>query len=396
MAGVTFDDVTKIYEDANERIVAVENLDFTIDDGDFLVLVGPSGCGKSTTLRMVAGLESITDGSISIGDTVVNGMEPRERDIAMVFQNYALYPHKTVHENIAFGLKYSSDLSKSEIDEQVRRTAKMMGIGDQLSEKPDQMSGGQRQRVALGRAIVRKPQVFLFDEPLSNLDAKLRTKMRTEISQLQNELGITSIYVTHDQAEAMTMGDIVAVMNDGRLQQAAPPNQVYNHPANEFVAGFIGSPSMNFLSATYDGTGGRSTLVGTDGATEYPLAEEVDARIDLDPGDRVRVGVRPEDLQVVRDPEGWDQAELFDATIKVVEPMGSDNFLTVDVNGAGEMWDARVDSAYAPEVGTQVAVGFDDSVLHLFDDDGETIKSQGVSEESFHRRIDQSVPVGQQ
>ena len=396
MAGVSFDDVTKIYEDVNERIVAVEDLNLTIDDGDFLVLVGPSGCGKSTTLRMVAGLESISEGSISIGDTVVNGMEPRERDIAMVFQNYALYPHKTVHENIAFGLKYSSDLSKSEIDEQVRKTAEMMGIGDQLSEKPDQMSGGQRQRVALGRAIVRQPQVFLFDEPLSNLDAKLRTKMRTEISQLQNELGITSIYVTHDQAEAMTMGDIVAVMNDGQLQQAAPPNEVYNHPANEFVAGFIGSPSMNFLSATYDRHGGSPTLVGTDGATEYPLAEEVDARIDLDPGDRVRVGVRPEDLQVVRDPEGWDQAELFDATIKVVEPMGSDNFLTVDVNGAGEMWDARVDSAYAPEVGTQVAVGFDDSVLHLFDDDGETIKSQGVSEASFHGRIDGSVPVGQQ
>ena len=396
MAGVTFDDVTKIYEDVNERIVAVEDLNLTIDDGDFLVLVGPSGCGKSTTLRMVAGLESITEGSISIGDTVVNGMEPRERDIAMVFQNYALYPHKTVHQNIAFGLKYSSDLSKSEIDEQVRKTAKMMGIGDQLSEKPDQMSGGQRQRVALGRAIVRQPQVFLFDEPLSNLDAKLRTKMRTEISQLQNELGITSIYVTHDQTEAMTMGDIVAVMNDGRLQQAAPPNEVYNHPANEFVAGFIGSPSMNFLSATYDRDGGNPTLVGTDGAAEYPLAEEVDARIHLDPGDRVRVGVRPEDLQVVRDPEGWDQAELFDATIKVVEPMGSDNFLTVDVNGAGEMWDARVDSAYAPEVGTQVAVGFDDSVLHLFDGDGETIKSQGVSEASFHGRIDESVPVGQQ
>ena len=396
MAGVTFDDVTKIYEDVNERIVAVEDLNLTIDDGDFLVLVGPSGCGKSTTLRMVAGLESITEGSISIGDTVVNGMEPRERDIAMVFQNYALYPHKTVHQNSSFGLKYSSDLSKSEIDEQVRKTAEMMGIGDQLSEKPDQMSGGQRQRVALGRAIVRQPQVFLFDEPLSNLDAKLRTKMRTEISQLQNELGITSIYVTHDQAEAMTMGDIVAVMNDGRLQQAAPPNEVYNHPANEFVAGFIGSPSMNFLSATYDRDGGNPTLVGTDGAAEYPLAEEVDARIDLDPGDRVRVGVRPEDLQVVRDPEGWDQAELFDATIKVVEPMGSDNFLTVDVNGAGEMWDARVDSAYAPEVGTQVAVGFDDNVLHLFDDDGETIKSQGVSEASFHGRIDESVPVGQQ
>jgi len=396
MAGVTFDGVTKIYEDVSERIVAVEDLDLTIDDGDFLVLVGPSGCGKSTTLRMVAGLESITEGSISIGDTVVNGMEPRERDIAMVFQNYALYPHKTVHQNIAFGLKYSSDLSRSEIDEQVRNTAEMMGIGDQLSEKPDQMSGGQRQRVALGRAIVRKPQVFLFDEPLSNLDAKLRTKMRTEISQLQNELGITSIYVTHDQAEAMTMGDIVAVMNDGRLQQAAPPNEVYNHPANEFVAGFIGSPSMNFLSATYEERSGRPTLVSTSGATEYPLAQEVDARIDIAPGDRVRIGVRPEDLQVVRDPEGRDQAELFDAVIKVVEPMGSDNYLTVDVNGAGEMWDARVDSAYAPEVGTQVAVDFDDSVLHLFDDEGETVKSQGVSGESFHQQAGESVPVGQQ
>jgi multiple sugar transport system ATP-binding protein len=396
MTGVTFDDVTKVYDEKGEHIVAVEDLNLSIDDSDFLVLVGPSGCGKSTTLRMVAGLETITEGTISIGDTVVNGLEPRERDIAMVFQNYALYPHKTVQENMAFGLKYSSDFSKEKIDEQVRETAEMMGIGDQLSEKPDQMSGGQRQRVALGRAIVRQPQVFLFDEPLSNLDAKLRTKMRTEISQLQNELGITSIYVTHDQAEAMTMGDVVAVMNNGRLQQAAPPNEVYNHPTNEFVAGFIGSPSMNFLSATYEERGGEPTLVGTDGATEYPLAEQVDTRIDVAPGDRVRIGVRPEDIQVVRDPEGWDQAELFDATVKVVEPLGSDNYLTVDVNGADEMWDARVDSAYEPEVGTQVAIGFDDSVLHLFDDDGTTLKSQGVSDESFHRGTDESVPVGQQ
>ena len=396
MTGVTFDDVTKVYDEKGEHIVAVEDLNLSIDDSDFLVLVGPSGCGKSTTLRMVAGLETITEGTISIGDTVVNGLEPRERDIAMVFQNYALYPHKTVQENMAFGLKYSSDFSKEEIDEQVRETAEMMGIDDQLSEKPDQMSGGQRQRVALGRAIVRQPQVFLFDEPLSNLDAKLRTKMRTEISQLQNELGITSIYVTHDQAEAMTMGDVVAVMNNGRLQQAAPPNEVYNHPTNEFVAGFIGSPSMNFLSATYEERGGEPTLVSTDGATEYPLAEQVDTRIDVAPGDRVRIGVRPEDIQVVRDPEGWDQAELFDATVKVVEPLGSDNYLTVDVNGADEMWDARVDSAYEPEVGMQVAIGFDDSVLHLFDDDGTTLKSQGVSDESFHQGTDESVSVGQQ
>ncbi|PSP52679.1 sugar ABC transporter ATP-binding protein [Halobacteriales archaeon QH_3_68_24] len=396
MTGVTFDDVTKVYDEKGEHIVAVEDLNLSIDDSDFLVLVGPSGCGKSTTLRMVAGLETITEGTISIGDTVVNGLEPRERDIAMVFQNYALYPHKTVQENMAFGLKYSSDFSKEEIDERVRETAEMMGIDDQLSEKPDQMSGGQRQRVALGRAIVRQPQVFLFDEPLSNLDAKLRTKMRTEISQLQNELGITSIYVTHDQAEAMTMGDVVAVMNNGRLQQAAPPNEVYNHPTNEFVAGFIGSPSMNFLSATYEERGGEPTLVSTDGATEYPLAEQVDTRIDAAPGDRVRIGVRPEDIQVVRDPEGWDQAELFDATVKVVEPLGSDNYLTVDVNGADEMWDARVDSAYEPEVGMQVAIGFDDSVLHLFDDDGTTLKSQGVSDESFHQGTDESVSVGQQ
>ncbi|MFC6872407.1 ABC transporter ATP-binding protein [Halobellus marinus] len=384
MAGVSFEDVTKIYKDPNEDIVAVEDLNLEIDDGDFLVLVGPSGCGKSTTLRMVAGLETITEGTISIGDTVVNGLEPRERDIAMVFQNYALYPHKTVRQNMAFGLKYSSDLSKSEINERVRETAEMMGIATQLDEKPDQMSGGQRQRVALGRAIVRQPQVFLFDEPLSNLDAKLRTKMRTEISQLQNELGITSIYVTHDQAEAMTMGDIVAVMNDGELQQAAPPNEVYNHPANEFVAGFIGSPSMNFMSTNYEKRDGSATLVSTDGKTEYPLDDAIVGEIDIAPGDKVRLGIRPEDLQVVRDPSNWEQRELFDATIKVVEPMGSDNYLTLDVNGSDEQWDARVDSAYAPEVGTQVAVAFDESALHLFDEDGRTLKSQGMSEQSFH------------
>ncbi|WP_311173992.1 ABC transporter ATP-binding protein [Halobellus ordinarius] len=384
MAGVSFEDVTKIYKDPNEDIVAVEDLNLEIDDGDFLVLVGPSGCGKSTTLRMVAGLETITEGTISIGDTVVNGLEPRDRDIAMVFQNYALYPHKTVRENMAFGLKYSSDLTKKEINEQVRQTAEMMGIATQLDEKPDQMSGGQRQRVALGRAIVRQPQVFLFDEPLSNLDAKLRTKMRTEISQLQNELGITSIYVTHDQAEAMTMGDIVAVMNDGMLQQAAPPNEVYNHPANEFVAGFIGSPSMNFMSTNYEKRDGSATLVSTDGKTEYPLDDAILGEIDIAPGDTVRLGIRPEDLQVVRDPSNWEQRELFDATIKVVEPMGSDNYLTLEVNGSDEQWDARVDSAYAPEVGTQVAVAFDESALHLFDEEGTTLKSQGMSEQSFH------------
>ena len=301
MGAISLDDVTKVYDPVGEAVVAVEDLDIDIKDGEFLVLVGPSGCGKSTTLRMVAGLESITDGTVSIGGGVVNDAPPKERNIAMVFQNYALYPHMTVRENIGFGLKYSSDLEKADRRERAEEAAEMMGIEELLDDTPDQLSGGQQQRVALGRAIVREPEAFLFDEPLSNLDAKLRTRMRTEIARLQRELGVTSIYVTHDQAEAMTMGDRIAVMNEGELQQIGVPNEVYKHPENRFVAGFIGSPRMNFIEATLDSRAGSSVLVDRAGNGEclhYEVTESIRDGPDLEPGDDVTVGVRPEDLHV--------------------------------------------------------------------------------------------------
>jgi multiple sugar transport system ATP-binding protein len=384
MAGVQIDDVTKVYDSPEGDIVAVEDLSIEIDDGQFLVLVGPSGCGKSTTLRMIAGLESITDGTISIGDTVVNEKEPRERDIAMVFQNYALYPHMSVEQNIGFGLKYSSDLSKEEIKERVREVAEMMGIESLLADKPSQLSGGQRQRVALGRAIVREPQTFLFDEPLSNLDAKLRTHMRTEISRLQRELGVTSVYVTHDQAEAMTMADVVAVMNDGILQQAAPPNEVYNHPANQFVAGFIGSPSMNFMEMRLEQHGDDYVLVGReDESVSYVLDDTVVEQAGVDVGTELTLGVRPEDVHVVRDPSEHDPGRLLTATVDVVEPMGSDNFLTL-LPRQGDEWVARVDSAYHPEEESEATITFDGSALHLFDTEGTTLKSQGNSDRAYH------------
>ena len=237
MAGVTFSGVTKVYSDGTQ---AVSDMSLVVADGEFVVLVGPSGCGKTTALRMLAGLETITSGTISIGDKVVNHMAPRDRDIAMVFQNYALYPHMKVYDNIAFGLRLRK-VPKDEIDERVRHAAQVLGLEDLLDRKPRALSGGQRQRVAMGRAIVREPQAFLMDEPLSNLDAKLRVQMRAEISSLQDELGVTTVYVTHDQIEAMTMGDRVAVMRKGELEQVAPPQELYDRPVNLFVAGFIGT-----------------------------------------------------------------------------------------------------------------------------------------------------------
>ena len=245
MAQIGFDEVTKVYEDGTEAVRAV---DLTIEDGTLMVLVGPSGCGKTTLLRMVAGLEEITGGSIRLGDAVINDVEAKNRDLAMVFQNYALYPHMTCYDNMAFGLKLRK-VPRKEIDRRVRETARTLGLEDQLKKKPRALSGGQRQRVAMGRAIVREPQAFLMDEPLSNLDAKLRVQMRTEISRIQRNLGTTMIYVTHDQTEAMTMGDRVAVMNRGVLQQVDAPQDMYDRPANLFVAGFIGSPAMNMVDA---------------------------------------------------------------------------------------------------------------------------------------------------
>ena len=260
MAQIGFDEVTKVYEDGTEAVRAV---DLTIEDGTLMVLVGPSGCGKTTLLRMVAGLEEITGGSIRLGDAVINDVEAKNRDLAMVFQNYALYPHMTCYDNMAFGLKLRK-VPRKEIDRRVRETARTLGLEDQLKKKPRALSGGQRQRVAMGRAIVREPQAFLMDEPLSNLDAKLRVQMRTEISRIQRDLGTTMIYVTHDQTEAMTMGDRVAVMNRGVLQQVDAPQDMYDRPANLFVAGFIGSPAMNMVDAVLrrDDGGGAVEFAG--------------------------------------------------------------------------------------------------------------------------------------
>jgi multiple sugar transport system ATP-binding protein len=332
---------------------------------------------------MIAGLESITDGTVRIGGEVVNDKKPKERDIAMVFQNYALYPHMTVRENIGFGLKYSSDLAKPEMNEIVEETAEMMGIENLLDDKPGQLSGGQRQRVALGRAIVREPEAFLFDEPLSNLDAKLRTRMRTEIAKLQNDLGITSVYVTHDQAEAMTMADRLAVLNDGELQQVGRPNEVYEHPANEFVAGFIGSPSMNFAPVTCEQRGDGAVLSDrAGGVVEYAIDESVREQLGVDDGSDLTLGIRPEDIEADSG-SAVEPERRIETTVEVVEPMGSDNFLTLDV-GHTESWVARVDSSYVPSAGERVTVTFDQQSLHVFAPDGTTLKSQGIETESYH------------
>ena len=294
MAGVTFEDVSKIYPDGTR---AVNDIDLEIEDAEFMVLVGPSGCGKTTALRMVAGLEDISEGVLRIGDRVVNHVPSKDRDIAMVFQSYALYPHLTVYDNIAFGLKLKK-VPKGEIENRVNDAARVLGLESYLKRKPRALSGGQRQRVAMGRAIVRNPQAFLMDEPLSNLDAKLRVQMRAEIAKLQSDLGVTTIYVTHDQVEAMTMGDRVAVMRKGELQQVASPQDLYDRPDNLFVGGFIGSPAMNMIEATLErANGGLATAVGSQ---TIVLGEETvgqrSALKDFE-GKHVILGIRPEDLE---------------------------------------------------------------------------------------------------
>jgi multiple sugar transport system ATP-binding protein len=329
MAEIGFDEVTKIYPDGTRAVSAV---DLDIEDGTLMVLVGPSGCGKTTLLRMVAGLEEITEGTIRVGDRVINDVDPKNRDLAMVFQNYALYPHMTCYDNMAFGLKLRK-LPKKEIDRRVRETSRALGLDDQLRKKPRALSGGQRQRVAMGRAIVREPKAFLMDEPLSNLDAKLRVQMRTEISRIQRDLGVTMIYVTHDQTEAMTMGDRVAVMNRGVLQQVAAPQEMYDNPANLFVAGFIGSPAMNVVSAELiRGDGGAEVAFG---GVRLPIPQSVmQGRPSLAAhvGKRVVIGIRPEDLE---DPE-YVANPTADArlpvTVDVREAMGAEVYahFTVD------------------------------------------------------------------
>jgi multiple sugar transport system ATP-binding protein len=325
MAQVTFTGVGKVYPDGYR---AVRDLDLEIDDGEFMVLVGPSGCGKTTALRMVAGLEEITEGELRIGDTVVNKVEPRKRDVAMVFQNYALYPHMSIFDNIAFPLR-SRGLPKERVRQDVERVAGMLDLTEMLKRRPRTLSGGQRQRVAMGRALVRQPQVFLMDEPLSNLDAKLRVQMRTEISKLQRELGVTTIYVTHDQVEALTMGSRIAVMRKGLLQQQGPPQELYDHPINLFVATFIGSPSMNLFRCRLEQNGDGLACVVRD--QRLPLAaREVDPHGVLAPyvGRDVALGIRPEHLSSAS--AGNGSARLR-GEIQLVESLGAERLVHVNI-----------------------------------------------------------------
>jgi len=356
--------LTKIFDDGGGGdIVAVDDLDVSLNDGEFLVLVGPSGCGKSTTLRCIAGLETATSGEIRLDGREITDAKPKEREMAMVFQNYALYPHMTVRQNIGYGLKITTDLSKEEIRRRVERTAEMLEIPELLDKKPKELSGGQQQRVALGRAIIREPEVFLMDEPLSNLDAKLRSQMRTELQRLQEDLETTTIYVTHDQTEAMTMGDRIAVLDGGELQQIGTPLECYHQPENLFVAGFIGSPSMNFLDVTLDG----DRLVHDD--FTYRLPEELRQELDARRGD-LTLGIRPEHIELC-DP---DRRNAIETPVEVIEPMGDISHIYIDVGGqsltASVSGDARVNG------GDVVSVVMPEEKIHLFDaESGEAVRN---------------------
>lgn len=361
MSKITLDNLTKVYDDG---VVGVQDISFEVEDGEFLILVGPSGCGKSTTLELIAGLLKPTDGTLEFGAEIVNEQPPQERDLAMVFQDYALYPHKTVRGNMLFGLKYSTELPQEKMEQKVEQAAEMLGIKNLLDQKPTQLSGGQQQRVALGRAIVRDPEVFLLDEPLSNLDAKLRTEMRAEIQRLQNELGVTMVYVTHDQTEAMTMSDRIAILDGGELQQVGTPTEVYNNPSNEFVAQFIGSPSMNVFDATIRG----SSI--TRGSISINLSDE----FSLPAGSNIRVGIRPEDLVIHSNPERGEAT----ATVTVVENLGSENLLHLDI--LGKTFVAKVDERLQPVINEKVGLSFPVPVLYLFNQDGTTMKNRSIKD----------------
>jgi multiple sugar transport system ATP-binding protein len=392
VAEITLEGVTKRYPDGFE---AVRDMNLTIEDGEFVILVGPSGCGKSTALRMVAGLEDITEGELRIGDQVVNDRAPKDRDIAMVFQNYALYPHMSVRDNMGFALQLRG-ASKEEIDTKVTEAARILDLEAHLDRKPAQLSGGQRQRVAMGRAIVRDPAAFLMDEPLSNLDAKLRVQMRTEVSRIQQRLGTTTIYVTHDQTEAMTLGDRVAVMRSGVLQQVGSPMELYNNPANLFVAGFIGSPAMNFMPATVEGDTVKLPI------GDVRLPQELRERVGRGEGKQLLAGIRPENFEdAALTGEARDRGTTFRANIEVLESLGSELYahftvasdqqiesqelreLAEDVGGgevpmAGEEGRivARLDPQSQVRVGEEAELWVDASAIHLFDPgDGRSLTS---------------------
>ena len=365
MATVTFDHATRIYP-GNDR-PSVDQLNLEIADGEFLVLVGPSGCGKSTSLRMLAGLEDVNSGRILIGDKDVTDVQPKDRDIAMVFQNYALYPHMSVHDNMGFALKIAGT-PKAEIDERVKEAAKILGLTEYLDRKPKALSGGQRQRVAMGRAIVRKPKVFLMDEPLSNLDAKLRVQTRTQIASLQRSLGVTTVYVTHDQTEALTMGDRIAVLKDGVLQQVGTPREMYDKPANEFVAGFIGSPAMNL--GRFEVKGDVATL----GSAKIKLSRATLDALKPEDNDNVVIGFRPESLDVVT---ASDELSI-PVRLSFVEELGSDAYIYGELVGSedseaklGSGEDSRqiivrVPPRTAPEPGETVYVRIRPGQEHIF------------------------------
>jgi multiple sugar transport system ATP-binding protein len=340
-------------------VEAVTDVSLTIRDGEFVVFLGPSGCGKTTTLRMIAGLEEITSGEIYLDGRILNDILPAERDIAMVFQNYALYPHMTVYKNMAFGLKMRG-AAKPEIKVRIARAADILGISHLLDRYPRELSGGQRQRVAVGRAIVRDPRVFLFDEPLSNLDAKLRAQTRVELLKLHRQLSATSVYVTHDQIEAMTMGDRIVIMLDGSVQQVGSPMDIYQKPANRFVAGFIGSPPMNFLSARLVSEGAQLELRGQGLRIPFP-AEKV-ATPEVTPGEEVLIGIRPENL-LLRPPAS--NGEPLVAHVEIVEAIGSDIYL--NFNQAGIPMTARVEATADIKVGQQIPLYVDPQRIHLFD-----------------------------
>ena len=367
MASLSLQHINKTYPNGFE---AVKDFNLEIEDKEFIIFVGPSGCGKSTTLRMIAGLEEITSGTLKIGDRVVNDVEPKDRDIAMVFQNYALYPHMTVYDNMAFGLKLRK-VPKDQIDKMVKEAAKILDLEKLLDRKPKALSGGQRQRVAMGRAIVRDPKVFLMDEPLSNLDAKLRVQMRIEISKLHQRLGATIIYVTHDQTEAMTLGTRIVVMKDGVVQQVDSPQNLYNSPCNLFVAGFIGSPQMNFLDAKAEVKGNDVCLHVGPHAIKLPAAKAKKVIDGGYNGKTVVLGIRPED---VHDSEDWltnSPETVIESTIRVYELLGAEVFLYFDVEGSNMT--ARVDPRTTARTGDTVKFALDAEKIHVFDKETELV-----------------------
>lgn len=371
MAQVILKNLTKIYDDAEGTERAVDDFSMTVDDGEFVVIVGPSGCGKSTTLRMLAGLETVTEGVIDIQDREVQHLAPNERPIAMVFQNFALYRKMTTRGNMEYGLKHRTELRSPERRQVVQEMAEMLGIEQFLDQTPDELSGGQKQRVALGRALVRQPDVFLLDEPLANLDAKLRGQMRTELQRIHDEFGVTTIYVTHDQKEAMTMADRIAIMNDGVLQQVDEPEMAYHHPDNEFVATFLGSPAMNIFDVELRNHGRKWSLAynGTE-MISLPESSFTVSPEQLD--DIVRLGIRPEHISLTRTGKG-----RFDANVTVSEYQGDDNFIHLEFEEEGLT--ARVPSSTYPRPGSSVGVSIAPEDVYVFDgNSGETAKTRGI------------------